>query len=136
MISWKVGFHRAQGGTARGYKEDYLARLEEAGKKPVTKSCNDYGQIIETLGFGGITCFRITGQGVELPDYDLPPVTAAIEHWGNIKELLPSEFDKRTWLETCNEPDKERVEWLAEFSHATALLMNAEGYRYAAFGWS
>lgn len=134
--SCKIVFHRAQGGTARGFKEDYLMRLAAAGKQPGLKTCNDYGQVLETLGYGGITCFRITDQGVELPDYNLLPFHAAAAHWGNIKKLLPPEFDKRTWLETANEPDKERAEWLAEFSLHTAIMMNNEGYKYAAFGWA
>jgi hypothetical protein len=52
-------------------------------------------------------------------------------------EAFPPELDPSLiWLETINEVDKERSDWLAEFALATAQLALAEGFRWAAFGWS
>lgn len=40
------------------------------------------------------------------------------------------------WIETVNEVDKDRTEWLAEFSLEMARLTMADGFKYAAFSWS
>lgn len=69
------------------------------------------------------------------PDYALDPLTTAKDHWARIQAALPPEFDKRTWLEVMNEPDKNRTEWLAEFSFHLAHLMLTEDYKLATFSW-
>jgi hypothetical protein len=52
-------------------------------------------------------------------------------------DAFPPELDPDlVWLETINEVDKERSEWLAQFALETARLALAGGFRWAAFGWS
>ena len=41
-----------------------------------------------------------------------------------------------TWVETINELDKNRAEWIAEFAIETTRLTMADGYKWLAFGWS
>jgi hypothetical protein len=133
----KIGFHTGPGGNARGLGE-YLRGLASAGVPAVIKSVDDYGVCLEALRASDdhVVVFRMAGGDVELPDYDLPPERAAEEHWARILEALPPEFDKRTWLEVMNEPDKARADWLGRCSRRLAELALRDGYRLAAFGWS
>lgn len=133
----KIGFHTGPAGNARGL-EDYLAALAQVGVPGVIKSVDDYGVCAQALRKSPdhVTIFRLTGGDLELPDYDLPAERAADEHWVRVMQALPPEFDKRTWLEVMNEPDKERADWLGRFAHRTAELALRDGYRFAAFGWS
>ena len=133
----KIGFHLGPGGNARGF-EDYLRALSDVGVPGVIKSVDDYGVIAEALRASPdhVTIFRLTGGDLELPDYDLPPRQAAEEHWARVMEALPPEFDRTTWLEVINEPDKARADWLGRFAYRTAELALRDGYRFAAFGWS
>jgi hypothetical protein len=102
------------------------------------KSADAYGVCVEALEASEehVTVFRMTGGDLELPDYDLPPDVAAEEHWARILGALPPEFDRRTWIEVMNEPDKARADWLGRCAHRLAELALRDGYRLAAFGWS
>ncbi len=133
----KLGFHLGSGGTARGLGE-YLQALADVGVPAVIKSADSYGVCAEALQASPdhVTVFRMSGGDLELPDYNLPPGQAADEHWARVKAALPPEFDRRTWLEVMNEPDKGRADWLGWFAHRTAELALRDGYRFAAFGWS
>ncbi len=133
----KIGFHTGPMGNARGL-EDYLRALAQVGVPGVIKSVDDYGVIVQALRKSPdhVTIFRLTGGDLELPDYDLPARQAAEEHWARVMAALPLDFDRRTWLEVINEPDKARADWLGHFSHRTAQLALRDGYRLAAFGWS
>lgn len=133
----KIGFHLGPGGTARGLGE-YLDGLAQAGVPAVIKSADAYGVCAEALQASpdNVTVFRISGGSLELPDYDLPPEVAAEEHWARVLEALPPEFDRRTWIEVMNEPDKNRADWLGRFARRTGELALRDGYRLAAFGWS
>ncbi|MGD8240782.1 MAG: hypothetical protein PVH68_19690 [Armatimonadota bacterium] len=133
----KLGFHTGPGGTARGLGT-YLSALAGVGVPAVIKSVGDYGVCVQALRESPdhVTIFRMTGGELELPSYDLPPETAADQHWARIREALPPEFDQRTWLEVMNEPDKARADWLGRFASRTAQLALRDGYRFAAFGWS
>jgi hypothetical protein len=137
LATVKFGFHLGPGGNARGL-EVYLRALADVGVPGVVKSVGDYGVCAQALRDSPdhVTIFRMTGGDLELPNYDLPPQQAADEHWARIKAALPPEFDKRTWLEVMNEPDKNRADWLGRFAYRIAELALAEGYRFAAFGWS
>jgi hypothetical protein len=85
-------------------------------------------------GVPHILVFRASG-GV--PNYDLPAVEAARQHWAMHKALFPPELDPElVWVETINELDKNRSEWIAEFALETARLTLADGFRWAAFGWA
>jgi hypothetical protein len=160
----KLGFHCGPAGNRTGIG-DHFTRLATAGHRLVVKSVDDYGVIVEALTADpqAVTIFRLTGGSLELPyrraasgftgdaaaeeaigaarltqqpDYALDPLTTAKAHWANLRGALPPEFDKRTWLEVMNEPDKNRSEWLAEFSFHLAHLMLAQDYRLATFSWS
>ncbi|MFW6135998.1 MAG: hypothetical protein ACOC7N_04170 [Chloroflexota bacterium] len=137
LATVKIGFHVGPGGNARGL-ETYLSALAQVGVPAVVKSVDDYGVCAQALRESPdhVTIFRLTGGKVELPDYDLPAQQAAEEHWARVKVALPAEFDRRTWLEVMNEPDKARANWLGYFAHRTAELALRDGYRFAAFGWS
>ena len=75
--------------------------------------------------------------GYDVPNYDLPPAQAALAHWAIHTSTFPPELDPSlVWLETMNEVDKDRSEWLAQVALETAKLALNEGRRWAAFGWS
>jgi len=133
----KVGFHAGPGGNMRGLGE-YLSGLAQVGVPAVVKSADAYGVCLEALQANpeNVTVFRMTGGDLELPDYGLDAETAAEQHWARLLEALPPEFDKRTWLEVMNEPDKERADWLGALAHRIGELALRDGYRVAAFGWS
>jgi hypothetical protein len=48
--------------------------------------------------------------------------------------LIP--YKEFVWLETINEVDKNRAEWLGEFAYRTAQMAMTDGFKWAAFGWS
>jgi hypothetical protein len=133
----KIGFHVGQGGNARGLGE-YLEALASVGVPAMIKSVDNYGVCAQALQESpdNVVVFRVTGGALELPSYDLPAETAAQQHWARIVEVLPPDFDRRTWLEVMNEPDKGRADWLGEFAYRIAELALRDGYRFAAFGWS
>ena len=74
----------------------------------------------------------------DVPDYNKSPRDAAIEHWNwHKRQLVRMGVDPSvTWVETINEVDKNRAEWLAEFAIETAQLTMADGYKWLAFGWA
>ncbi|HKI69067.1 MAG TPA: M23 family metallopeptidase, partial [Verrucomicrobiae bacterium] len=77
-----------------------------------------------------------------VPDYSKTPYEAAVQHWAFHKALFPAlvrENKDIIWVITTNEPDKDNdsnAEWVAEFSIHTAQMAMADGYKWAAFGWS
>lgn len=77
-----------------------------------------------------------------VPDYNDTPYNAAARHWAYHKSLFPAlvrDNKDLVWVITTNEPNKDTdqaVEWLAEFSIYTAQMAMADGYKWAAFGWS
>jgi hypothetical protein len=75
----------------------------------------------------------------DVPDYNKTPYDAAVEHWERHRQAFPPELEPYKhliWIETINEVDKNRSEWLAAFSYYTAQLAMADGFNWAAFGWS
>jgi len=135
----KVGFHTGPGGNRTGINEDYIQKLNSEGVQAVIKSVDDYGPIWELMQSSNtlnVGIFRLSHGGFDLPDYNKSPWGAAVEHWQNILFALPPEFDKRVWLEVINEPDKNRSEWLADFSKSIATMMLEDGYKPALFSWS
>ena len=90
-----------------------------------------------TLVFRLSTAGQNDGYDYDVPDYDLPPEQAAAIHWQKHTDKFPPELDPSlVWIETMNEVDKNKSEWLAEFALEPAQLAVADGYRWAAFGWS
>lgn len=138
----KIGFHVGIPGNLTGL-DAWMAALDDAGIPFFLKSV-DYAEplvaaqtLAQTSGISHTLVFRRTGVSYDLPDYNLPPVEAAQQHWLHHKLAFPAELDPSlVWIETLNEVDKNRAEWLAEFALETAQLALADGFRWAAFGWS
>ncbi len=136
----KVGFH-VTFLQDKSHLDEYMRRLDEAGVPFFLKSVDNAEPIYEAQelmkasGVPHVLVYRATAYDV--PDYSLPPQQAAERYWQLNRDAFPPELDPSlVWLETMNEPDKERSEWLAEFSLYTAQLALADGFRWAAFGWS
>ncbi|MFK7804585.1 MAG: hypothetical protein AB8G95_23315 [Anaerolineae bacterium] len=142
MATAKIGFHVGPGGNRNGLGE-YMRRLDEAGVPFFLKSVSDGDALFEAQelmkksGVPHVLVYRWADTGYDVPDYTLPPAAAARKHWDIHMEKWPDKLDPNlVWLETINEVDKERSEWLAEFSLETAALAEANGFKWAAFGWS
>ncbi len=138
----KVGLHTAIGGNRTGLGE-WMERLDSAGVPFFLKSADDAGplfdaqQIVQESDVPHTLVYRRSGNEYDTPNYDLPPGEAARQHWQLHLDAFPVELDPDlVWIETINEIDKERSEWLASFALETARLALADGYRWAAFGWS
>ncbi len=142
-----VGFHTGPGGNMTGIG-DYFRRLDDAGIPCVLKSVGNAGPVYElqeiarVSGVPHVLMYRKSGvsgdqsQNYDTPDYDLSPGLAAEKHWDMHMAAWPPELDPAmVWIETVNEPDKNKVGWLAEFSHYTAALAMSSNHKYAAFGW-
>lgn len=140
----KIGFHTGHGGNTDGLYE-YMQALDAAGVPFFLKSALNPTPIVqaqELMKASGVPHtlvyrFASSDIGYDVPDYSLPPAEAARQHWEKHLQKFPTELDKNlVWLETINEVDKERSQWLGEFALATAQLALQDGYRWAAFGWS
>lgn len=120
--------------------DNWMTRLDEAGVPFFLKTVNNAEPLYEAQemmkksGVPHVLVYRAVG---DLPDYNLSPQEAARRHWDLHRDQFPPELDpSMVWLETINEPDRLRSEWLAEFALETAQLAMAEGFRWAAFGWA
>lgn len=120
--------------------DNWMTRLDEAGVPFFLKTVNnaeplyEAQQLMKESGVPHVLVYRAVG---DLPDYNLPPKEAARIHWELHRDQFPPELDPSlVWLETINEPDRLRSEWLAEFALETAQLAMADGFRWAAFGWA
>lgn len=138
----KVGFHTGAGGNTDGLGT-WMRRLDEAGVPFFLKAADNFGPLFEAQalmrasGVPHLLVFRLTGDAYDTPDYTLPPQEAAARHWALHKAAWPPELDPSlVWVETINEVDKNHAPWLAQFALATAQLALADGYKWAAFGWS
>ena len=138
----KIGLHTGVGGNRNGLGE-WMQRLDAAGVPFFLKSADDFGplfeaqEIVRQSDTPHTLVYRKSGNEYDTPNYDLSPAEAAQDHWQLHKEAFPPELDPSIiWLETINEVDKNRSEWLARFAVETARLALADGYRWAAFGWS
>ncbi len=138
----KIGFHTGVGGNRTGLG-DWMQRLDAAGVPFFVKSVDDTGPLLEAQAIvrdsdtPHVLVFRRSGNAYDTPNYDLPPEEAARRHWQLHMEGFPQELDpSQFWLETINEVDKGRSEWLGRFALETARLAMAGGFRWAAFGWS
>ncbi len=138
----KLGFHTGAGGNMNGIGV-WMQRLDEAGVPFFLKSADNAGPLLEAQnlmrasGVPHTLVFRRSGNAYDTPDYALSPQVAAAQHWALHKAAWPPELDPSlVWIETINEVDKTRSVWLAQFAQATAELALADGYKWAAFGWS
>jgi hypothetical protein len=135
----KIGFHVSVGGNLRGLGE-WMRRLDEAGVPFLLKSVDYAGPIYEAqelMRSSGVPHVLVFRSNVDVPNYELSPAEAARAHWETHRGLFPPELDRSlVWIETVNEIDKLRSEWLAQFALATAEMTMADGFRWAAFGWA
>lgn len=138
----KIGFHVGPDGDAQGLGE-WMRQLDAAGVPFFLKSADSAGQLLEAqelMRISGVPhtlVYRRSSDQFELPNYEINPVQAAREHWALHVADFPPELDPSlVWLETINEVDKGRSEWLGIFAYETARLALRDGYRWAAFGWS
>ncbi len=146
----KVGFHARSIDNQLTGLGHWERCLDAAGVSFALKSVDNAGRVLEgtalkaTSGVPHTIIYRRSGDnacGFELPCYDNPagPIAEAEAHWQLHLQDLPDELKARKdafWIETINEPDKGRSEWLAEFSLRSAELALAAGYNYAAFSWA
>jgi hypothetical protein len=138
----KMGFHISVGGNRHGL-DVWMRRLDEAGVPFFLKSADDAGplfeaqQLVQASGVPHTLVYRRSGEGFDVPRYDLPPDQAAELHWQRHREAFPVELDPSlVWIETINEVDKNQAEWLGQFALKTAELALADGFKWAAFGWA
>lgn len=140
----KIGFHAGVNGTMEGL-EEWMRQLDAAGVPFFIKTADNAEpvyiaqELMKQSGVPHTLVYRKAAGGdfYNVPNYDLPPAEAAQIHWQIHIEAFPPELDPSlVWLETINEVDKNRSEWLAQFALETAKLALRDGYRWAAFGWS
>lgn len=138
----KIGFHTGPGGNQTGIGE-WMQRLDAAGVPFFLKSVDSSSALLEAQeilrrsDLPHVLVYRTSGTHYDVPDYSLPPAEAARRHWEQAKAAFPPELDPSLiWLETINEVDQGRAAWLGDFAVTTARLALADGYRWAAFGWS
>ena len=154
---WMIGPHGGIGNYMPNIG-DHWRELNRQGIPAVYKGVDDYGSCLELLQIGdeegveNLTVFRMAnlhGINWDVPNWHAgSPQLAAIEHVDKTLAHLPSEFDKRTWLEIINEPDKDEdtnfpdwgtyefTEWLAEFMITACEMLLGKGYKVAGFGFS
>jgi murein DD-endopeptidase MepM/ murein hydrolase activator NlpD len=138
----KIGFHLSPGGKAQGLG-DWMEELD-AAEIPFCVKGTDYAgpvyegqKLAKTSGVPHVLVYRRSGQEWDVPDTSLPPADAAWQHWLKHRNAFPPELDKTmVWLETTNEVDKNRADWLGHFAFYSGMAALREGHRYAAFGWS
>jgi len=140
LSSNKIGFHIGVGGNRNGLG-DWVRRMDEAGLPIFLKTVSDAGPVYEAQelmkqsGVPHVLVFRHSGDEYDVPDYTLPPAVAAQQHWERHLAVWPPELDpEHVWLETINEVDKNRSEWLAEFGLGKGGLAERGGYKGAAVG--
>lgn len=139
----KIGFHLGPGGNPTGYV-DWLTTLDAAGVPFFIKSVDHAGHLESAIDLAKASniphtiVYRRSGEAYDLPDYNKTPADAAVEHWQkHLVAFAETGLDANyVWLETINEVDKNRSEWLGEFALETAGLALRDGYKWAAFGWS
>ncbi len=143
----RIGFHVGpDDGPTDPLLLDWMAALDAAGIPFVLKSVDNAEPIMEAQammqasGVPHVLIYRRSDGGStywDIPDYSRPPEEAAVIHWERHRDAFPPELDPAlVWLETINEVDKHRANWLGLFARKTALLALDDGFRWAAFGWS
>jgi hypothetical protein len=142
LATVKIGFHTGPGGNQTGIG-DWMRRLDAAGVPFFLKSVDSSSALVEAQeilrdsDIPHVLVYRTSGDNFDVPEYSLPAAEAARRHWEQAKAVFPPELDPSlVWLETINEVDQNQAAWLGQFAVATARLALADGYKWAAFGWS
>ncbi|MEZ4516204.1 MAG: hypothetical protein R3C44_04965 [Chloroflexota bacterium] len=138
----KIGFHAGDRGRWADLV-DMMTALDAAGVPFFLKSTDNAQpiyiaqELMRKSGVPHTLVYRRVSGVDNVPNYNADPADAAAYHWQQHKDVFPPELDPAlVWVETVNEVDKNRAEWLADFAYETAQLTLADGYRWAAFGWS
>ncbi len=145
LVYAKIGFH-----AGIGYQSEnlvaWMTALDAAGVPFFLKSTDNAEPIYiaqelkRRSGVPHTLVYRRVSSNdhdLDVPTYDLPAEEAAVLHWQKHMELFPPELDPSLiWIETINEIDKNRAEWMGQFALKTAELAMADGFNWAAFGWS
>lgn len=138
----KIGFHAGDRGRWRDLI-DMMTRLDAAGVPFFLKSTDNAQpiyiaqELMRKSGVPHTLVYRRVSGVDNVPNYNASPAEAARYHWEQHRDIFPPELDPAlVWVETVNEVDKNRAAWLGEFAWETAQLTLADGFRWAAFGWS
>ena len=138
----KIGFHAGDRGRWADLV-DMMTTLDAAGVPFFLKSTDNAEpiyiaqELMRKSGVAHTLVYRRVSGVDNVPNYAADPAVAAAHHWQQHKDAFPPELDPElVWLETVNEVDKNHAEWLGEFAYETARLTLADGFRWAAFGWS
>lgn len=138
----KIGFHAGDRGRWADLV-DAMTALDAAGVPFFLKSTDNAQplyiaqELMRQSGVPHTLVYRRVSGVDNVPNYNADPAAAAVFHWEQHKAIFPPELDPElVWVETVNEVDKARAEWLAEFAYETAQLTLADGFRWAAFGWA
>lgn len=135
----KIGFHVTLL-EDRDVLDGWMKQLDEAGIPLFLKAVDNAEplfraqELMKVSGVPHTLIYRSTGGE---PLYELPPEQAAQIHWQYHRDKFPPELDPNlVWIETLNEPDRTKAEWFGQFGLEMARLVNAEGFKWAAFGWA
>ena len=140
----KIGFHVSVGGNTDGLG-DWMRQLDAVGVPFFLKSADNAEplfvaqELMRQSGVPHTLVYRKVAGGdhISVPYYDLPPQQAAELNWQEHTAAFPPELDPGlVWMETMNEVDKNRSEWLAEFALAVGQMALRDGRKWAAFGWA
>lgn len=156
MIAYnKIGFHTATGGNANGIG-DWMNTLDAADIPFCIKSVDTMSTLVEAQEIvnarnGAVPHVLAYRRSVaadnsrppsgnpDIPDYTKEPEAAAAEHWAWHKRHLPPEIDpKLVWIESSNKlrTEIEWADWIGNFAYYNGQMALADGYKYAAFGYS
>ena len=102
----KIGFHIGSGGNITGLY-DMMKKLDDNRIPFFLKSADVAGTLWEgqqlklLSGVDHTLVYRKSGDDYDVPEYDLSPNDAAIQHWNLHKSVFPPELiPSQVWLET------------------------------------
>lgn len=146
-----IGFHTGSGGNADGIG-DHWRSLAERGIPVFSMAADGFQLEAQEIAqdqpqVPHVVIYRRSvvpagaspppGGNPDIPDYTLTPAAAAAAHvaW-HLRHLPPELAPGVTWIAICNEPDRNRIGWLAEFHLEADRLLAARGFRHVMYNWS
>jgi|GEM_PF-5578155 len=131
----KIGPLIGVGGSRQGISQFY----EKMQGKPFVVMVNeDKGGLEEAMRFGGdhwTYLFRVTGQGIDVPNYQLTPYYAARAWWDKVVPKLTG-VPECVWIHAGNELDKNRMAWLGTWGGCMADVARGLGRRLVLFNFA
>lgn len=135
----KIGFHVTLP-EDRDILDGWMTQLDAAGVPLFIKAVDNAEplyraqELMKASGVPHTLVYRSTGSE---PLYHVPAEQAAQVHWQEHRDRFPPELDPSlVWIETLNEPDRTKAEWLGQFALEVARLAEADGFKWAAFSWA